>query len=66
MAALSHKNIIRFIGFVEDLGNGEAWMILSWEPNGNVREFLATGQWEIPERLSLVSNYPDGSKLASN
>lgn len=55
MAGLSHENIVRFIGFVEDLKNEEAWIILSWEPNGNVREFLASGDWEIPERLSLVS-----------
>lgn len=56
MASLSHENIIQFLGFVEDLKNGNAWMILSWEPNGNVSEFLATGKWEIPERISLVSN----------
>ncbi|KAG9033924.1 hypothetical protein FS837_002315, partial [Tulasnella sp. UAMH 9824] len=53
MARLSHENIVRVIGFVEDLEEGKAWIILSWEPNGNVSEFLATGEWEIPERISL-------------
>ncbi|KIO30771.1 hypothetical protein M407DRAFT_20097 [Tulasnella calospora MUT 4182] len=35
MAGLSHENIVRFLAFVEDLENGKAWIILSWEPNGN-------------------------------
>lgn len=35
--------------------NDKAWVILPWESNGNVREFLASGEWEIPERVSLVS-----------
>lgn len=54
MAGLSHPNIIRLIGFIEDLENGIAWIVLSWLPNGNLREFLATEEWEIPERISLV------------
>ncbi|KAG8930431.1 hypothetical protein FRC01_002799, partial [Tulasnella sp. 417] len=53
MARLSHENVIRLIGFVEDLPNGKAWFVLPWEPNGTVREFLTTGEWEIPERISL-------------
>lgn len=56
MARLSHENIVQLIGFVEELQEGKAWIVLSWEPNGNLSEFLATGKWEIPERLSLVSN----------
>ncbi|KIO15335.1 hypothetical protein M407DRAFT_35115, partial [Tulasnella calospora MUT 4182] len=56
MAGLSHENIVRFTGFIEDFENGKAWIVLSWEPNGNVSEFLATGQWEIPERLSLIKD----------
>lgn len=57
MAGLFHENIVRLIGFVEDLENGTAWIVLSWEPNGNLSEFLATGEWEIPERLSLVNDH---------
>ncbi|KAG8910387.1 hypothetical protein FRC01_006364, partial [Tulasnella sp. 417] len=55
-ARLSHKNLVQLIGFVEDLEAGKAWIVLSWEPNGNVREFLATGEWEIPERVSLIQD----------
>ncbi|KIO24825.1 hypothetical protein M407DRAFT_25786 [Tulasnella calospora MUT 4182] len=53
MAQLLHRNIARLIGFVEDLEEGKAWIVMCWEPNGNVSEFLATGEWEIPERISL-------------
>ncbi|KIO19618.1 hypothetical protein M407DRAFT_30732, partial [Tulasnella calospora MUT 4182] len=62
MAGLSHKNIVQFVGFVEDLENGQAWIILSWEPNGNVSEFLGTGKWEIPERISLIQDAFEGLK----
>ncbi|KIO19355.1 hypothetical protein M407DRAFT_36120, partial [Tulasnella calospora MUT 4182] len=43
MAGLSHKNIVRFLGFIEDLANGKAWMIMSWESNGNVSEKKTCG-----------------------
>lgn len=56
LAGLLHKNIIRLIGFAEELESGEAWIILSWKSNGDLRKFLATGSWEIPERISLVSS----------
>ena len=51
---MSHENIVRLIGFVDDFRNGEAWMILSWEPYGNLSEFLAAGDWDFLERVSLV------------
>ncbi|KAG8894199.1 hypothetical protein FRC00_009343, partial [Tulasnella sp. 408] len=53
LAGLSHENIVQLIGFVEDLEIHKAWIVLSWAPHGNVREFLASGNWEIPERISL-------------
>ncbi|KIO15795.1 hypothetical protein M407DRAFT_47851, partial [Tulasnella calospora MUT 4182] len=59
---LSHANIVQLIGFVEDLKNQKAWIVLSWEPNGNVREFLASGKWEIPERISLIKDMFEGLK----
>ncbi|KIO22321.1 hypothetical protein M407DRAFT_28119 [Tulasnella calospora MUT 4182] len=62
MAGLSHESIVQLIGFVEDLENGIAWVILSWVPNGNVSEFLATGDWEIPERVSLIQDTFEGIK----
>ena len=54
MARLSHPHIITLLGFVEDMQNGDAWIILPWEANGNVREFLQSGEWDIPERIFLV------------
>lgn len=65
MAGLKHENIINLIGFVEDLENGKGWIVMSWEPNGNVREFLASAEWEIPERISLVRDYPLQKLFAS-
>ncbi|KIO22134.1 hypothetical protein M407DRAFT_28342 [Tulasnella calospora MUT 4182] len=62
MAGLSHKNIVRLIGFVEDFEKGTAWIFLPWEPNGNVSEFLAKGDWEILERLSLIQDTFEGIK----
>lgn len=61
LAALSHENIVQLIGFIEDFKHDKAWIVLSWESNGNVREFLASGEWEIPERLSLVSDNSSSS-----
>lgn len=55
MITLSHPNIVKLVGFVEDIKKGDAWMILPWESNGNIREFLQSGEWDIPERVSLVS-----------
>lgn len=55
MATLLHPNIARCVGFVEDVRKGVAWIVSIWEPNGNVRDFLQLGEWEIPERISLVS-----------
>ncbi|KIO23778.1 hypothetical protein M407DRAFT_26777 [Tulasnella calospora MUT 4182] len=58
MIAISHPNIIQLIDFVEDIKNGDAWMVLPWEANGNVREFLQSGEWDIPERISLMGGIP--------
>ncbi|KIO20157.1 hypothetical protein M407DRAFT_81884, partial [Tulasnella calospora MUT 4182] len=60
MASLSHPNIIQFLGFVEDTTKGDAWIILPWESNGNVREFLKSGEWDIPERISLIQDAAKG------
>lgn len=54
MATLCHPNIIALVGFVEDIEKGDAWIVLPWQENGNVREFLQSGEWDIPERISLV------------
>lgn len=51
---LTHPNIVEIIGFVEDVKRRIAWLVFPWEANGNVREFVLSGKWEIPERVSLV------------
>ncbi|KAG9026100.1 hypothetical protein FS837_004742, partial [Tulasnella sp. UAMH 9824] len=60
MAELSHPNIIKLIGFVEDMETYDAWIILPWEANGNVRQFLQSGEWDIPERMSLIQDVAKG------
>ncbi|KIO15834.1 hypothetical protein M407DRAFT_86718, partial [Tulasnella calospora MUT 4182] len=60
MAGLSHKNIVRFLGFIEDLEKREACIVMSWEPNGNVSEFLAARRSETPERISLIQDTFEG------
>ncbi|KIO21186.1 hypothetical protein M407DRAFT_80659, partial [Tulasnella calospora MUT 4182] len=48
---LDHPNIIKLVGFVEDMERRVAWLVFPWEANGNVREFLLSGKWEPPERI---------------
>lgn len=62
LAGLHHPNIVQLIGFVENLEHDKAWIVLSWEPHGNVREFLASGEWAIPERISLIKDIFKGLK----
>ncbi|KIO28961.1 hypothetical protein M407DRAFT_21867 [Tulasnella calospora MUT 4182] len=57
---LSHLNIVKIIGFVEDIKDGVAWMVFPWEANGNVRQFLRSEKWEIPERVSLIKDVASG------
>ncbi|KAG8925695.1 hypothetical protein FRC00_003745, partial [Tulasnella sp. 408] len=66
MKDLSHPNIVKLVGFVEDMQKGEAWMILPWEGNGNVREFLLSGEWDIPERISLIQDTAEGLAYLHN
>lgn len=54
LASLSHPNIIQLLGFTEDAEDSVASIVVSWEANGNVREFLKSGDWDIPERISIV------------
>lgn len=51
---LSHENVVKIVGFVEDVGQRVAWMVFAWEKNGNLREFIRSANWELPERVSLV------------
>ncbi|KAG9038121.1 hypothetical protein FS837_001312 [Tulasnella sp. UAMH 9824] len=60
LSELSHPNIVSIVGFVEDAGDAIAWMIFRWEENGNLREFIGSANWELPERLSLIYDVSEG------
>ncbi|KAG9046327.1 hypothetical protein FS837_004641 [Tulasnella sp. UAMH 9824] len=57
---LSHDNVVKIIGFVEDVRQGVAWMVFLWEKNGNLREFIRSESWELPERVSLLDDVAGG------
>ncbi|KAG9022575.1 hypothetical protein FS837_006285 [Tulasnella sp. UAMH 9824] len=60
LVELSHPNIITLDGFVEDIPNNKIWLVFPWEDNGSLRQFVASADWEIPERISLISDVADG------
>ncbi|KIO20397.1 hypothetical protein M407DRAFT_29974, partial [Tulasnella calospora MUT 4182] len=62
MATISHPNIVKLVGFVENMREGHAWIVLRWEANGNVREFLRLGEWDIPEHISLIQDVANGAE----
>ncbi|KAG9021614.1 hypothetical protein FS837_007136, partial [Tulasnella sp. UAMH 9824] len=57
---LSHWNVVKIVGFVEDVEKGVAWMVFVWEKNGNLREFIRSAKWELPERVSLIHDVARG------
>ncbi|KIO21298.1 hypothetical protein M407DRAFT_29074 [Tulasnella calospora MUT 4182] len=57
---LSHENVVKITGFVEDVEHGVAWMVFAWEKNGNLREFNQSTNWELPERVSLIRGVAEG------
>ncbi|KAG8948363.1 hypothetical protein FRC04_009859 [Tulasnella sp. 424] len=54
VSELRHRNIVKLIGFVECVEEDIAWILLQWEEDGNIREFIHSQDWVIPERLALV------------
>ncbi|KAG8915742.1 hypothetical protein FRC01_003521 [Tulasnella sp. 417] len=60
LSELRHENIIRCLGFVESAEERIAWIVLPWEANGNLREFVQSQDWAIPERLSLIHDVACG------
>ncbi|KAG8938026.1 hypothetical protein FRC00_001929, partial [Tulasnella sp. 408] len=44
----------------ESTRESDAWIIVPWKENGNVREFLQSGEWDIPERVSLIQDVACG------
>ncbi|KAG8984429.1 hypothetical protein FRB90_005326, partial [Tulasnella sp. 427] len=57
---LSHPNVVELEGFVEDVGNKTIWLVFPWAENGTLREFVASREWEIPERLALIHDVAHG------
>lgn len=39
---------------VENAETGVPSIIMPWEANGNIKEFVRSRDWAIPERLALV------------
>ncbi|KAG9013560.1 hypothetical protein FRB90_005915 [Tulasnella sp. 427] len=66
LAKLQHRNIVNLLGFSEDFEKGIAWIILPWEANGNLREFVHSADWEIPERVSLIYDLLSGLEYLHN
>ncbi|KAG9004284.1 hypothetical protein FRB90_011011 [Tulasnella sp. 427] len=60
LSDLSHQNVVNLIGFVEEAEEGIAWMLFRWEKKGNLREFVRSAKWELPERVSLISDVAQG------
>ncbi|KIO19749.1 hypothetical protein M407DRAFT_48863, partial [Tulasnella calospora MUT 4182] len=60
LVRLSHSNVIRLEGFVEDVSKDVIWLVFPWESKGNLRDFLASQEWEIPERISLIYDVAEG------
>ncbi|KIO18802.1 hypothetical protein M407DRAFT_83561 [Tulasnella calospora MUT 4182] len=59
-AELSHPNIVSFKGFVENISKRMIWLVFPWAENGNLKDFVALRNWEIPERISLISDVTQG------
>lgn len=53
-AGLEHPNILPFIGYHFDEYAVEAWLICTWQPNGNVAHWLAKRPPYLKERLKFV------------
>ncbi|KAG8901117.1 hypothetical protein FRC01_009920, partial [Tulasnella sp. 417] len=60
LVELSHPNIINLEGFVEDIRNDMIWLVFPWADNGSLRDFGAMINWEIPERIALISDVTTG------
>lgn len=49
---------MKLVGFAENAAEGVAWLVLPWAANGNLREFVRSEPWDLPERASLVRFAP--------
>ncbi|KAG8915991.1 hypothetical protein FRC00_012684 [Tulasnella sp. 408] len=60
LANLNHRNIVELEGFVEDVSKSIIWLVSPWAFNGNLKDFIAGEDWEIPERISLIDDVAQG------
>ncbi|KAG8894608.1 hypothetical protein FRC01_012873, partial [Tulasnella sp. 417] len=60
LVELAHENIIPLEGFVEDVSKDIIWLVLLWAENGTLKAFIASRDWEIPERISLIDDVARG------
>ncbi|KIO23343.1 hypothetical protein M407DRAFT_27187 [Tulasnella calospora MUT 4182] len=60
LTELDHPNIVKLEGFVEDLAKNRVWLVFPWEENGNLKDFAASQDWEIPERIWLIDDVARG------
>ncbi|KAG8974852.1 hypothetical protein FRC05_006785 [Tulasnella sp. 425] len=68
---LEHKNIVRGLGFVENVAQGIAWIVIPWAVNGHLRDFVRSrlsswarrplGIWSgIKDRFALIEDIMRG------
>ncbi|KIO23007.1 hypothetical protein M407DRAFT_44639, partial [Tulasnella calospora MUT 4182] len=60
LVKLSHENIIKLEGFVEGVSRNMIWLVFPWEENGTLKHFIASAEWEIPERIWLIDDVARG------
>ncbi|KAG8958975.1 hypothetical protein FRC05_008257 [Tulasnella sp. 425] len=66
LVELSHPNIVELKGFVEDISKDIIWLVFPWADNGNLKDFVASREWEIPERISLINDVANGLEHLHN
>ncbi|KAG8962272.1 hypothetical protein FRC00_009904 [Tulasnella sp. 408] len=53
LADLDHRNIVKLRGFVEDISKSIIWLVFPWAERGNLRDYIASENWEIPVKILL-------------
>ncbi|KIO18851.1 hypothetical protein M407DRAFT_83509 [Tulasnella calospora MUT 4182] len=60
LAELDHPNIVELEGFVEDAPKSMIWLVFHWAYHGDLKEFVGSVDWEIPERIFLIHDVAQG------
>lgn len=54
---LEHKNIVRGLGFVENVAQGIAWLVLPWAANGSLMDYIRWGSASVRwSRVKLIGD----------